>query len=130
MGGIGIVNPMIGEITVRMNCETNEQEGGALFARSAPRTLFQVAPDCFTWLPCDRVPPRAGMRYARGVGAKDTLPLENPGVGLCAGCLYARRIESARGSLFYLCEKSAADPKYPKYPRLPVIRCTGYASKT
>jgi hypothetical protein len=44
--------------------------------------------------------------------------------------MYARRIESDRGARFYLCELSAADPAYRKYPTLPVIRCVGYQPKT
>jgi hypothetical protein len=35
-------------------------------------------------------------------------------------------IESERGSVFYLCQRSRTDPAYPKYPRLPVLRCAGY----
>ena len=49
-----------------------------------------------------------------------------PGVGLCADCRFMRRIESDRGSIFYLCERSATDERFPKYPRLPVLRCVGY----
>jgi hypothetical protein len=37
-----------------------------------------------------------------------------------------RRIESDRGSTFYRCELSATDPKFPKYPRLPVLHCRGF----
>ncbi|MGH9738270.1 MAG: hypothetical protein ACRD4X_06735 [Candidatus Acidiferrales bacterium] len=48
--------------------------------------------------------------------------------GLCADCVHARRIESDRGSVFYLCGLSARDPAYPKYPALPVIRCKGYST--
>jgi hypothetical protein len=51
---------------------------------------------------------------------------ERQRVGLCAGCLHARRVESARGSTFYRCERSASDPKYPRYPRLPILECEGY----
>jgi hypothetical protein len=49
-------------------------------------------------------------------------------VGLCAGCRFMRLIESDRGSAFYLCERSATDVRFPKYPRLPVLRCVGYES--
>jgi len=49
--------------------------------------------------------------------------------GLCADCVHARRIESDRGSRFYLCELSAVDPAYRKYPALPVMRCAGYQPK-
>lgn len=47
-------------------------------------------------------------------------------VGLCADCAFSRVIESARGSAFYLCERSRTDPAFPKYPPLPVLRCSGY----
>ena len=33
---------------------------------------------------------------------------------------------SDRGSVFYLCELSKVDARFPKYPRLPVLRCAGY----
>jgi hypothetical protein len=46
-------------------------------------------------------------------------------VGLCADCRFMRRIESDRGSVFYLCERSATDARFAKYPRLPVLRCVG-----
>lgn len=49
-------------------------------------------------------------------------------VGLCATCIHARRLESDRGSVFWLCELSATDPRFPKYPRLPVVACAGYES--
>ena len=48
------------------------------------------------------------------------------GIGLCADCRFMRLIESDRGSTFYLCERSGTDPSFPKYPRLPVLRCGGY----
>ena len=50
-------------------------------------------------------------------------------VGLCADCAYVRRIESARGSMFYLCQRSATEPNFPKYPRLPVMVCSGFEKK-
>jgi hypothetical protein len=50
-------------------------------------------------------------------------------VGLCADCLYAQQIESVRGSMFYLCERSASDQRFQKYPCLPVIQCFGYRIK-
>jgi hypothetical protein len=40
-----------------------------------------------------------------------------------------RQIESARGSTFYQCERSAGNPDFPKYPRLPVIQCSGHEPK-
>jgi hypothetical protein len=49
--------------------------------------------------------------------------------GLCADCVYARSVKSRRGSVFLLCELSARDPKFQKYPRLPVLSCPGYEKK-
>jgi hypothetical protein len=46
--------------------------------------------------------------------------------GLCADCVHARPITSARGSTFWLCGRSADDPRFAKYPRLPVLRCSGF----
>jgi hypothetical protein len=54
------------------------------------------------------------------VGARDER------VGLCADCRHARRVESARGSVFTRCALAERDPRFPKYPRLPVLRCAGY----
>jgi hypothetical protein len=53
---------------------------------------------------------------------------EDAGVrnGLCAHCLFAERIQSAKGSVFVLCGRSRSDPAFPKYPRLPVLQCAGY----
>jgi hypothetical protein len=47
--------------------------------------------------------------------------------GLCASCRHARCIESDRGSIFVLCGYAAVDPRFPKYPRLPMLACTAYA---
>lgn len=46
--------------------------------------------------------------------------------GLCGDCRHARRIQSARGSQFLLCERAATDPRFRRYPALPVLRCLGY----
>jgi hypothetical protein len=47
-------------------------------------------------------------------------------VGLCAACRHARIVRSARGSIFWQCGRAAADPGFPKYPRLPVEECNGF----
>jgi hypothetical protein len=49
--------------------------------------------------------------------------------GLCSDCLYARRIQSERGSVFVMCQLSLTDARFPKYPRLPVLSCSGYSRK-
>jgi hypothetical protein len=46
--------------------------------------------------------------------------------GLCADCVHSRRIESDRGSIFFLCRLALVDPQFQKYPRLPVLSCPGY----
>lgn len=46
--------------------------------------------------------------------------------GLCGHCRHARPIRSDRGSAFILCGRSKSDPRYARYPRLPVSRCPGY----
>ena len=50
-----------------------------------------------------------------------------PGVGLCSVCEHVRRVANRRGSAFYLCGKAAKDSRLPRYPRLPVLTCPGYA---
>ncbi len=49
--------------------------------------------------------------------------------GLCARCVHAHRVRTERGSLFFLCRLSATDPRFAKYPRLPVLRCDGFKDK-
>jgi hypothetical protein len=62
--------------------------------------------------------------------AKNSTIVQKPGnAGLCAECFYSRCIESGRGSSFILCKLSASDPRFPKYPRLPVLTCEGYKKK-
>jgi hypothetical protein len=48
--------------------------------------------------------------------------------GLCEDCTHARRIESDRGSVFFLCQLALKDRRFKKYPRLPVLSCAGYES--
>ena len=50
--------------------------------------------------------------------------------GLCRACMHARMIRSGRGSTFWLCELSRTDPAFPRYPRLPVVRCSGFTLRT
>lgn len=59
------------------------------------------------------------MQFPQRLGAK------NP--GLCGDCVHALIIESDRGSAFVRCELSFTDTRFEKYPRLPVLRCAGYA---
>lgn len=49
-------------------------------------------------------------------------------VGLCATCAHVKVINNQRGSTFYLCRLAEVDPRFARYPRLPVLRCAGYSS--
>ena len=46
--------------------------------------------------------------------------------GLCASCRFAEVVTSSRGSTFYLCTLAATDPRFRRYPILPVHHCDGY----
>jgi hypothetical protein len=50
----------------------------------------------------------------------------HPAEGLCARCVHAERIESAKGSTFVLCALSRENPAFKKYPPLPVRACAGF----
>ena len=50
-----------------------------------------------------------------------------PAPGLCVFCLHSRKITSGRGSDFWLCGLAATNPRFPKYPALPVRECEGFA---
>jgi hypothetical protein len=45
--------------------------------------------------------------------------------GLCASCRHAAVIRGAR-SRFWMCRRSATDPSFDRYPRLPILQCRGY----
>jgi hypothetical protein len=58
-----------------------------------------------------------------------TKATKEPLAGLCSSCTHARRMESDRGSIFIRCDLSLKDPRFAKYPRLPVLTCSGYERK-
>jgi hypothetical protein len=51
-------------------------------------------------------------------------------IGLCADCVHARRMMSDRGSLFLQCQLSFTDSRFQKYPRLPILTCSGYEKQS
>jgi hypothetical protein len=51
--------------------------------------------------------------------------LDPSAVGLCARCRHSRTVPS-RTTVFWMCERSKTDPRFPKYPRLPVLVCVGF----
>ncbi|HEU4906316.1 MAG TPA: hypothetical protein VFT19_09415 [Solirubrobacterales bacterium] len=46
--------------------------------------------------------------------------------GLCDSCMHRKLVPNTRGSVFTLCRRSREDPAYPRYPRLPVLKCAGH----
>ena len=46
--------------------------------------------------------------------------------GLCDSCAHQKLISNTRGSTFSLCERSKVDPRFRKYPPIPVMRCPGH----
>lgn len=46
--------------------------------------------------------------------------------GLCGTCVHLRLLASAR-SVFVRCGLAETDPRFPRYPPLPVRGCPGYA---
>jgi hypothetical protein len=54
---------------------------------------------------------------------------EGPGprAGLCDSCRHQQIVRNTRGSVFSLCRRSRTEPdRFPRYPRVPVVRCDGY----
>jgi len=49
--------------------------------------------------------------------------------GLCATCVHRRVIRNDRGSEFVRCGLAATDPRFAKYPRLPMRACDGWRDK-
>jgi hypothetical protein len=50
----------------------------------------------------------------------------SPIVGLCATCKYVHLLKSAKGSFFLRCNLAKTDPRFQKYPVLPVLQCAGF----
>lgn len=53
-------------------------------------------------------------------------PVPDHRAGLCSVCRHHRLTGNRRGSRFYLCELSTTDPRFSRYPPLPVLRCEGF----
>jgi hypothetical protein len=47
-------------------------------------------------------------------------------VGLCRTCRWMRPVTNRRGSAFCRCARAETDPRFVRYPPLPVLRCEGY----
>jgi hypothetical protein len=46
--------------------------------------------------------------------------------GLCATCQHPKLNETRRGTVYLRCTRAEWDVALPRYPRLPVTRCTGF----
>ena len=46
-------------------------------------------------------------------------------IGLCATCAHARIVPTPRAT-YWRCALAATDPRFAKYPRLPVLECDGH----
>jgi len=48
---------------------------------------------------------------------------------LCDSCVYQQLVRNTRGSVFSLCRRSRDEPeRFPKYPRMPVLKCVGFVA--
>lgn len=70
--------------------------------------------------PASDEPAPSGPRGFPRAGARDP--------GLCATCRHAETVETPR-SVFWLCRLAFTDARFDKYPRLPVLRCSGYVPR-
>jgi hypothetical protein len=48
-----------------------------------------------------------------------------PEPGLCAACVHGRIVSGARSS-FLRCGLADVDKRFPRYPSLPVLECSGF----
>lgn len=68
------------------------------------------------------------IEHERLIGVPFTSALRVPdrdSVGLCRDCRHVREVPAERAT-YWLCGRSATDPSFPKYPRLPVGQCRGF----
>jgi hypothetical protein len=63
--------------------------------------------------------------------AREAQPVEKSDIeaGLCSCCLHDMLTRSAKGAVFHRCGLAARDPRFPKYPRLPVHSCPGWQAR-
>ncbi|HYH46655.1 MAG TPA: hypothetical protein VEG34_13300 [Thermoanaerobaculia bacterium] len=55
--------------------------------------------------------------------------MPRPPAGLCDACRHQQLVPNTRGSVFSLCRLSRTDERFPRYPRLPVAACPGFARR-
>lgn len=76
-----------------------------------------VEHDRLIGMPFPRLGPTAEYTPAP-IGAPDP-------VGLCRDCRHAREVPAERAT-YWLCKRSADDPTFARYPRLPIRACRGF----
>lgn len=54
------------------------------------------------------------------------LPVIDDSIGLCLSCRWMRAVTTRRGAVFYRCGRADTDPRFPRYPALPMLQCVGY----
>jgi len=54
------------------------------------------------------------------------LPVIDDSIGLCLSCRWMRAVTTRRGSTFYRCGRADTDPRFARYPALPMRQCVGY----
>ena len=47
---------------------------------------------------------------------------------LCGSCRHVRRLGRDGGPTYFLCTRHRTDPRFARYPRIPVRRCCGFAA--
>lgn len=47
-------------------------------------------------------------------------------VGLCGSCAHAKRLTTKGGGAVFQCGRAADDPRFARYPRLPMVACAGH----
>ena len=49
-------------------------------------------------------------------------------IGLCFDCVHSRQVPS-RTAIYWRCALAETDPRFDRYPRLPVTSCAGYTPR-
>lgn len=57
---------------------------------------------------------------------REDLARVDPRRGLCPECSFVRQIVSAKGSVFWMCEKARENERFPRYPVQPRLVCEGF----
>ena len=52
-------------------------------------------------------------------------PVPQDEVGLCRRCIHSRLVPTPRAT-YWRCALAETDPRFVRYPRLPVLQCAGF----